>query len=1174
LKPDPDPDLDETMKRKLHEKQTMMSACDCFNAVLRGKETVKPWVARAAAIFVGAAAAMTLDVNAAPMPKVGVTLAFRGGYGSAQYVSNASFKGRPVVEDFAKQGLDLCYYAGWRGAKTPLASLKQFNAVWLVIDHEDQCPYPAEETIAALKEYVSAGGGLVVTHSGGRYSEAPVDAYWTKVYAAFGLDLLHEEIVDDATSARVDRHFDLFRVEDFADHPIAEGIPGLWLPIRRSMGSWGVTAFRTSPEWQWIARTSPTARSVPKGKIDNRPKWDQPGTFAKGPIPVVAARAFGKGRVVFIAIHKDNVGWAYNIDRWPNWVERSVFNDKRSDALGLLENACAWTAEPSLTDASFTADYKPVEPDYPPYTRHDVGRHENEKPVWKARPVADRKPGVVGLIGLHSSYSDGASTVAEYVAEAKRLGLSFLVFTDPIARLTEDTLGKLRADCAANSSEEFYCCPGVEFREPSGYEWMLFSDKVSWPQESVHRDGRDYVVFDGKNMLQPGNYRGQNLYRGCLLNLGEIPGKGSEYGSLHWMNEVVAVGYGMDADGSRVLYNNAPAYRELPRYLLRCATVSYTRVKRAADLARAKDTSVTCAESLAGVRKMANAQGHGANRAAVAAHVWAAYGTDAEIRDFTHDRILGTDTLRFTVRAVSPTGLKALTVHDATLRVLARFDAKGAKAFEKTFTVTSDRQMYPQLVVEDVKGGKAVSTMREVNYPHAGLHRCGDNFNLLSYNPHVVMHPNWDTQLCPPYKFILMERKHFQISEATFWEAFERAPSREPSVRIQPQWNTLRLENVPFPSEQKHLMASSRTEYTLVAPNVVAIFDQTQGERLVEPTRSDTHGTFSNCPLAIQVGENEWWRHRYRVYQFTDRMDAWWMAVYHQVSPDYRGGYTVVEGALKFLRDATITEPLTLVRLRTHNPKGTVEVFRRNVENFGPGSYHASCGSPAAWHAFFGLKDSVPLVFRESKLPDGVETRVMLTESGRRVKAGEQIRYRFALGSFCEKPHGGMYCDWFASMLDGSGFNHEAVVGRVTDVNGMVEVAAEGNVAKVTFGPTWFIQDYPVRISGLVDNGTAYVMDGAGRLVRPLAFENGRAYAEIPLEKRQTWTFLNLFVADDPALRLSYVPAMPGHEKPTLQILNPTDRDISTRVTDVRTRKTFTVSVPASGCADDVFGAQ
>ena len=310
--------------------------------------------------------------------KVGVTIAFRDGYGSQQYVSNAAFKSRPVAEDMAKQGIDLCYYAGWRTAKSPLESLKQFNAIWLVIDHEDQCPYPVEETIRALTEYVKAGGGLVITHSGGRYAEAPVDKYWTKVYAAFGLELLHEEVIDDASKVEVDKWYDLFRVEDFADHPIAKGVPGLWLPIRRA-DSWGVTAFKTSPEWQWIARTAATARSVPKGKIDNYPKWDQPGTYAKGPIPVVVARTFGKGRIVFEAIHKDCCGWAYKIDKWPNWVERSTFNGKPGDALKLLENACAWAANPSLADASFTRNYKPVEPDYPPYRRIDTGRLPDEK---------------------------------------------------------------------------------------------------------------------------------------------------------------------------------------------------------------------------------------------------------------------------------------------------------------------------------------------------------------------------------------------------------------------------------------------------------------------------------------------------------------------------------------------------------------------------------------------------------------------------------------------------------------------------------------------------------------------------------------------------------------------------------------------------------------------------
>ena len=92
---------------------------------------------------------------------------------------------------------------------------------------------------------------------------------------------------------------------------------------------------------------------------------------------------------------------------------------------------------------------------------------------------------------------------------------------------------------------------------------------------------------------------------------------------------------------------------------------------------------------------------------------------------------------------------------------------------------------------------------------------------------------------------------------------------------------------------------------------------------------------------------------------------------------------------------------------------------------------------------------------------------------GQKVGKGRKLRYRVALGRFNEPVHGGEYVSWFNSMMDGTGFMHDARKGRVVDVDGFAELEAENGETAVTFGPTWFIQRYPVRIRGLVDNGCA-----------------------------------------------------------------------------------------------------
>lgn len=1108
------------------------------------------------------------NVLCAAEPKVGCTIAFRSGYGHQTYISNAAFKGRPIAVEMDKEGIDLCWYAG-RGQDAWMKSLTQFNAIWLNTEHEDQCPYDADELGKALRAYVEAGGGLVVCHSAGRYALAPVDAYWTKVFGHFDMEILHEEILDLTETAYFPKR-DLFYADTKVRHPVTDGVPGLWLPLRLSLkgdggSEWGSVAVRYSPDWKVVFSTTKNGKSYLKNRLTNKISWDEANVgFYRNGAPLVAVRELGKGRVVFIAIHKDNAAWAYNIDRWMNRTERSVIRGKASDAVRLVENALKWVSEPSLGDPAFVTHYRPVEPPSQPYRRiEQFGDRTVEKMKWTPMPVADRTSGAKGVVGLHSSRSDGASTVAEYAAEARRLGLNFIVFTDPLASLTAENLAALSADCQAVSTDAFYACPGVEFVDLSGFEWILYHDRVEFPPDAPFlRDGRYYKVYENGVMLQPGKYRGVNLYRGAILNTENFATKGIGPDQLSWFNAAVPKAYDVD----RLLHDNERVMLQNPIDLFRVAPISYTRVRKSSDLARAAAVSVTCGESLASIRMWINTgSAAGGNVASEKAHEWVRCGGSLEIRDFAFRRVPGTDVMQGAVRVVGQEGVSEVRIVDGARRTIARFDAGGAKEFAKTFVFLFDQQSYLQVIAKDPKGGLAYSTQKWLAYYHAGVNRCGDNLNLLSLNPYLCYHTNWDDQLCPGFKFLNRPKEHFQVSEAVTWE--ERAPSRKPGSEIGCQYSPIRLKGVDFPGE-KAGMPSQRNVFKLVEPNVVAIVDNELGECIKGPTRDETHATYSFCSMPPKVGENSYWRRHHRVYQFCDRIDFWWFAVNYEVAPDYRGGYAVTEGEIEFLQDVTLAEPILLMRMTATDPvRGAPRVYRTEAASFGPGSYYAVVADETAWYGYFPLAGTDPLSVRERKDGSSLSAILSIAENGQSFRKGDKLRYRYAVGSFIEPPRGGEYLKWFAGMMDGSRFNHEAVRGKVEAVSGIVDVVAEKGAAEVTFGPTWFIQRYPVRIAGLVDNGTAYVTDG-GKVWKPLAFSDGLAYAEVPLEERKTWWFGNLYVAQDKSIRMCHVPAMEGHPDATLQFLNPTDRPIRTKVVGIRSGERFEVEVPAGGCIE------
>jgi len=1106
-------------------------------------------------------AVVTLGLADAAQPKVGCTIALSDHH--SNYRSNAFFRQRPVSVQMIKDGIDLCLYNGW-GKSDPVTSLKQFNAIWLITEHENMADDSVEKTTAALKAYVEQGGGLVVCFSSGRYPEAPVDAYWTAVMKTFGADLLHEEIFNPETEVKVDDRRNLFYTADLVKHPITAGIPGLWL-ADRSGGTWGSVAVRYSPEWKVLVTGGKGSLSRPKNLRTNEIELGKPGYY-KHDAPIVAARSYGKGRFVFVASHKDSCGWMYGIDKWPNYPERSQYLGKPSDMLGLIENALRWVSEPSAKEAGFVAHYRPVEPVIPAYCpQPDFGLRELEKAAYPSSfKPGNRTVGARGLVGVRSAYSDGESTVPEYVAAAKEAGLNFLVFCDPLEHLTAEKLAALRVDCAKNSSDDFYCCPGVEYVDSSGLEWGLWHDKVEFPDPKPFvKDGRTYRQFDGKRILQRNEYGGhQNLYRGVLLNMKKVAENGNDLINLAYLNAVSPKVFDVD----KRVFDNAPEYLRVGHNLHRAATVSYTRVRSAADVDRAAETAVTCGSDLKAIRNWANAQGGwGGHDAANRADLQAVYGAGIEIRDFSLQRAQGTDVERVVVRVVCPKGVGEVALLDGDRRVLARFAAKGEMDFARSFDILHDRQMALILIARGKDGSEAVSTAKWLCYYHAGMFRCGDNSNLLSQNPNVIESLHWDDVMVPPAKAVFKPSLHFHVSEGRLWDAYYKLPSQRPSAHCWGAYSRIFVRGSGYPSEKVGL-PSSRSVSTLNQPNVVSIFDQYQGDSIMEPTRSEKNATYAKCSLVKKIGPGRFWRRHHRVYQFVDRHDGWWRAVYKQDSPGYRGGYSIVEGSIEFTEDAELAAPIDLVRIDAANPLKAPDIYARNEKAFSADSYYALHAMDEEWYGLFGLEGSDELHVTESKIPQGVRGTLQLGAAGQKFRNGDRLVYRFAIGSFIENPREGQYCAWFAQMMNGVGFEHGEA-----KVNGIIELTAKGNLASLTCGGRAFIQNYPVRVAGLVDNGCAYVTDG-GKIWRPMAFDGSMAYAEIPLEEKKTWHFLNLVVADDPALRLTYVPRLPGHAQPTVEVFNPTLKDVTTYIRVIRKNTTLKVTIPAGSMVEVKIG--
>lgn len=1077
------------------------------------------------------------------------------------YHDTATFKSRPVCAEFEQAGLDMDYLEKLGKVKGDwVRHFKRYNVLWIMIEHEGfEKSVDPDKLGETLRSYVEQGGGLVLQHSPGRYPEAPTDPYWNTVCSHLDMTRLHEEIVDVTTATNYGQRM-VFYADKVKPHPVTEGVPGLWLVARQDLktgygGTWGSHAIVYPDVWQVVVETGPGGKSYKKHPRTNVLDYNAVGRYTAG-APIVAVRTLGKGRVVSIAVHKDTCAWMYGIDTWYNPTEHGDFAGRPSEGVRLVRNALKWAAEPSLAIAGFAADYKPHLNPPPPYKEAfcfgrlpgtvDKATCRAQSDPWKTfgcwNPDGKR---VTGVIGLHSSHSDGASSVAEYAAEAKRLGLSFIVFTDPLAKLTSEKLELLRADCAAASDETFYACPGIEYSDISGLDWILYHDKIAWPKEAITLDGRTYQVFKDGKITQRNNFGGhQNLYRGAVVNAREFEAKGINGVNLAYFNAAVPRAY----DGAKLIHDNTREMLSVAHDLFRYGPVSYTRCRSAADLKTCAETSVLVCDTLEGARNLCNRPGGwGGWDASHATRAYVRCGGDIAVNDWRMSLLHGVELVRLAYDVSSADGIDEVTVCDGARRVLARIDGKGGKRVKGETVFSLDTQSVPQLVVRDRAGHVAYSGNEWAYYYHAGLHRCGDNSNLQGVRPRQLWFPNWDDCTTP------VQRERYETSAHPRWigEACEwgvKVPSRLPSMSFRGTGSEIALKGVDWPG--KNHRPSSKTVFALMNPVFGAIVDQYFGDYRVGSTHSDIRSTYANTSVPCRDGESPYWRHHRRTYLLQDRRDDDWAKVTRQQPDAYLGGVSVVEGEIRFVADATLAAPYAAIWHNVSMPGGEPLVQSRgDFRAMGAGDYVSLVADPVRRYAFVVLPGSDPLV--ADVWGKGADRHVKLSVGAkdRAYKAGDVLKYRFAV-----------------LHLRNAGTNPYAIASaaaRLASVGGIETLAAkDGAATKTVAAGDSFIEDLSIAVKGLQDNGCAYAAYPDGRLI-PMGFLDGVAYTAVPAELAGEYRFLNLFTCDDPALRFTFIPKMKGHDKAELLVYNLSDKSVTTTVRDVRGGTAFEVTVPA-----------
>lgn len=377
-----------------------------------------------------------------------------------------------------------------------LVLMSQFGglqAPWFALPDHVKGYFVMQRNIAELRAYVEGGGGLVFIPNLGEAGGAAATEAFAPLLGPWGIEII-------AANARDPAHaWETYSwTTAIAASPVTKGVKRLFYPTQ--MGRWD-DLYPTPPIQLHDKRWRPVVRGMPGSRTQMCLRYTEwfPTAPAQDP-PILAAIAeIGAGRAAVFAISPMYLlSYAYrdkkhkNVGEFTTGAIDGVVVEKgdgkqASDGRLLLLNMLKWTGGAGVaagfggyTEAGDAALPKPEPPVVPQWLRG-----------WTADSGARFHK---TLIGTRSAYSDGAGTIAEYAAAARKAGYSILVMTETFERFDGANWPKLRKDCEAATTDELIVLAGLDFADEYGARYLLFGQSA-FPQKFM-------LTGNGKRLKQ------------------------------------------------------------------------------------------------------------------------------------------------------------------------------------------------------------------------------------------------------------------------------------------------------------------------------------------------------------------------------------------------------------------------------------------------------------------------------------------------------------------------------------------------------------------------------------------------------------------------------------------------------------------------------------------------
>ena len=1012
-----------------------------------------------------------------------------------------------------------------------------------------------------LDAFYRAGGGVIWVP----FSMGNGGTNWNDVVGKrYDVQSLEEAVYDPGKQVNVNpmfggNHYQYVWTTKIAPHPLTTGVQGLLIPLDGDWSWPGTVPMKYGASWTPLVRgmesTVTIGNAKPLGDAGCAFTKEVKGSYSGAPELVGVREASGaSGRMMvfpFFSAHTFN-----NFNSWffDDAMMVKGFGGYRSDGLKLLVNGCKWLAEPAQ-NAGFGGYAPPPKPptvvtpiawsavDYPADSWSGAGSWWNartQKDVAMQDLVTPGARDFKGIIGARTAYGDGYGTVADYVVEAKKLGLSFVVFLEDLKAIDDDRYAKLVADCKVASGDDFKAIPGFLFRDTLDVLYYTFGvDKLPFP---VNLTPDRHVKAPMDIACTPGGYPPFGL---------------AELGKLK-INPWYLFSYYSIApylyDDGKLLDDGFPVYRMLQGTMHHQTPNSLTIVRAPGDLKKTVEQAHVMVYHAEDMSKMLRRFGHSKlwnpNPVYITSGpILSRWGT---LNPIGQPFAAGRQRVRFALEASAEAGLAEVQIIEARSgKLFRRFNPNGAKTFSCTIDETHKDQWYLIPVVTDRNGRTALGSTIETFQDGNRINGYMDNID----SGHMVI--GWDEQRRKLMQFggWLGEPWSVRIwaggtpgntrPEDLVVHGFDGGPIAGSHCWVSPVFVSDKGAEPKFPA---YRFANWLASFDYAAGDYIGNdqFPKNQKERFPGSNWGDT--------ITCAQEPTEYADILVRVGAVRARYHSAVAAKMNEVVVTVKKDCTLKRLELcKIWRSFDWGPMFVAAKDQGGEWAGLDDGKRNKVGKNGvlPQSGYLFLGNDMAGAIAVVNMDATPLTYR----CDGQRADLYLDGADRPLKAGDKITVRFLmLSKNMERQNNSLWLQKFiADYAVGGGkpgYEYQVSQGKLTTVNYTMQLATENGGAAVRIAKYDLPHNLLVSVSGIADNAVVgrYDLDRRQLLILPLYGQAATTSVNTTLGDTRLYVG-ELFHCDNPDVQLSCV--QDGADKLRLEIHNPTDKALTAKLSAV-----------------------